>query len=580
MKQENVTCNLCAALLRVALAALPTMTAFGQALPGTVSRTVEVYPGAEKNKAFPLDQGSGMCDLHLDPEDPWRIRHSDIEASDDQTLWYKVSDHEYYMSYGYAPNEYVVVKGELYKPATGSGKGDVKLPEFLVTVPKVNLDWDAKHGEAAKEFAEDLVPAAILVSPNRADFGSLIVYGPKDDFNISSSDVTLSWDNANKVKVHDGATEIRSGHKFSIMQGASKTLLVEALEPAPDVKFTLEGEPDNVNGERAVDYVHACCVKIELVTPDGDPVNAPDDSGDGQNEFTFSPANPGVLTMELKAKVRPAQAADKVAKDCVFSVDAIGASTMKWANNNPGGKAVADNGFLKATVTFTGLPAQNSDFGKKVAKISYGAHVCDKNDYEVFFPKNEINHPSNSGNASWPNWMYYWLQTVSPLGNPSPRFVYGNSSGFYPGTQTICLSVGDSVSYSAPYGVNNPLDGIDNFSWTVIHESQHYKDWLDLWGNNVTTWMAHRGGNNPQDDKDGDRIQNRIEDINLNGVYDNATDLYDWQNPNTPTPNRPGGIINDFEDWNCQRHKDAKGDHSKDWGDPGMQHKTKDKYDD
>ena len=253
---------------------------------------------------------------------------------------------------------------------------------------------------------------------------------------------------------------------------------------------------------------------------------------------------------------------------------------MKWANNNPGGKAVADNGFLKATVTFTGLPAQNSDFGKKVAKISYGAHVCDKNDYGVFFPKNEINHPSNSGNASWPNWMYYWLQTVSPLGNPSPRFVYGNSSGFYPGTQTICLSVGDSVSYSAPYGVNNPLDGIDNFSWTVIHESQHYKDWLDLWGNNVTTWMAHRGGNNPQDDKDGDRIQNRIEDINLNGVYDNATDLYDWQNPNTPTPNRPGGIINDFEDWNCQRHKDAKGDHSKDWGDPGMQHKTKDKYDD
>ena len=55
-------------------------------VPGTVSRTVVVYPGAEKNKAFPLDQGSGMCDLHLDPEDPWRIRHSDIEASDDQTL--------------------------------------------------------------------------------------------------------------------------------------------------------------------------------------------------------------------------------------------------------------------------------------------------------------------------------------------------------------------------------------------------------------------------------------------------------------------------------------------------------------
>lgn len=39
-------------------------------------------------------------------------------------------------------------------------------------------------------------------------------------------------------------------------------------------------------------------------------------------------------------------------------------------------------------------------------------------------------------------------------------------------------------------------------------------------------------------------------------------------------------IINDFEDWNCKRNKNVKGDHSKDWGDPGMQHKTKDKYDD
>jgi hypothetical protein len=74
-------------------------------------------------------------------------------------------------------------------------------------------------------------------------------------------------------------------------------------------------------------------------------------------------------------------------------------------------------------------------------------------------------------------------------------------------------------------------------------------------------------------------ISNSTEDMNLNGVYD-AGDLYDWETYNTPTAGRPVSILNDFEDWNCQRHKDATGDHSKDWGNPGMQHNTKDKYDD
>jgi hypothetical protein len=49
---------------------------------------------------------------------------------------------------------------------------------------------------------------------------------------------------------------------------------------------------------------------------------------------------------------------------------------------------------------------------------------------------------------------------------------------------------------------------------------------------------------------------------------------------NTPTKGRPAKIDNDWEDWNCKRNKDIKGDHSKDWSDPGMQQKTEDKYDD
>jgi hypothetical protein len=124
------------------------------------------------------------------------------------------------------------------------------------------------------------------------------------------------------------------------------------------------------------------------------------------------------------------------------------------------------------------------------------------------------------------------------------------------------------------------LEGIDNFAWTVIHESQHYKDWVDFWGNNHADWFNNKIGNDgPGDDKDGDRIPNSVEDVNSNGVYD-AGDLYDWEKLNTPTPGRPAAIINDFEDWDCQRHTGATGDHSADWANPGMQHQTIDKYND
>lgn len=285
---------------RTYLAAAAELPGPVPSLPGTIARTVEVYPDAKKNKAFPLELGSGICDLTLRAESPWRIRDSSIiNPVSDETIWKKFSPTRYKMAtYGHAPGEFVQIEGDLYKPSSGSGEVKPELPEFLVTVPSVNLDWDAKHGEAAKEFAEDSVPAAILVSSDRADFGSLIVYGPKDDFNISSSDVTLSWDNANKVKVYDGAIEIRSGHKFSIMQGASKTLLVEALEPAPDVKFTLEGEPDNVNRERAVDYVHACCGRCEFIAYVDQPER-------GTRTVFNPPADVGHAFWELRTDIRP-----------------------------------------------------------------------------------------------------------------------------------------------------------------------------------------------------------------------------------------------------------------------------------
>jgi hypothetical protein len=285
--------------------------------------------------------------------------------------------------------------------------------------------------------------------------------------------------------------------------------------------------------------------------------------------------------MKLKAKV-PGIGSMPAAEQAKFSfeVDTIGNSTFAWDGANPGGKATVSGDFITATATYTGLPQNNTDFGLKNARVKFGGNNAGEAKFEVFFPRDATNHPSSSANATWPNWMFYWLQTVTPLGSPAPTFKFGASSFFTPGTTEITLSSGDIGSYTAPYATNNPVQGIDNFAWTVIHESQHYKDWVDLWSNNYSDWLNNRKGNGgPSDDKDGDRIPNNKEDANLNGTYDGG-DLYDWTNYNTPTAGRPSAIINDFEDWDCKRNTNAKGDHAKDWANPGMQHKTLDKYDD
>ena len=265
-------------VVAVVIAAVAAFTILADEVPNTyiVDRTVEVSPGARKNKAFPMAEGSALCDLHLMAKAPWRIRSSHIALRDDKTLWFKVSDREYIIASGYAPNEYVVVRGELEKPGGGSGKGAEERPQFQVTVPKVDLQWAAKHGEASQEEKEDSVPAVIMMSEDPNDFGTLIVCAPKDDFHLSDPRVTLTWAPANAVKVYKGAAEVGSGVSWLLMAGTQLELSVKVVRPEADVKFTLKGEPDVVSHERAVDYVRACCGECSFIAY----VDQPGDGGD------------------------------------------------------------------------------------------------------------------------------------------------------------------------------------------------------------------------------------------------------------------------------------------------------------
>ena len=247
------------------IVATASFSAFG-GIDSIIEHTVVVSPNKAKNKAFRMEAGSAVCDLYLTPESPWAIRDSRITGRDDKTLWKKIDKAHYFMVYGYAVNEYVKIDGDLYKSGTGTGgAGTPEYPPFSVTVPKVALQWGERHGDASTEEKEDAVPALLVVSNGGADVGELIVKAPKDDFSMPSikPKVTLTWDKGNAVRVFDGESEVKSGVTFMLMWGTEKHLSVRAVAPADKVKFTLEGEPDVVNHERAVDYVHAKCYRIK-----------------------------------------------------------------------------------------------------------------------------------------------------------------------------------------------------------------------------------------------------------------------------------------------------------------------------
>jgi hypothetical protein len=262
-----------------------------------------------------------------------------------------------------------------------------------------------------------------------------------------------------------------------------------------------------------------------------------------------------------------------------FTVEPIGASTLEWARGNENGKAAVSGNFLQARATFKGLPAKNDDFGKKRVQLLLDGAPVEERQIEVFFPLYAQNHPG--GQADSPNWFHYYLQIVPKVG-PKPNIKYSttHTSHFDPDADEICIDEIAINPYTPPYGAYGTLFGIDTFTWAVTHEMQHYKDWVDFWDVDNQRRAKHTaalGKTGPNDERDNDRIPNRLEDVDRNASY-NTGDLYDWENPKTPTTGRPNNIVNDFEDWNCKRRRTTKGNHAKDWGDPGMQHLTLDKW--
>jgi len=285
---------------------------------------------------------------------------------------------------------------------------------------------------------------------------------------------------------------------------------------------------------------------VQLITPSGDPINAPVDTAvDGQNEFTFNASNPGVLTVHLKAKVLESGTAAALASRCRFTIDGIGSSTKDWGLNNPDGQPTHTSGdYLEADVTFTGLPTNNLDFGRKKVTITVDGIVKDQKVMEVFFPKDETNH--GGGNAD-PNWFHYWKQFI-PFDRIATLIFVRPQGSNYAETDSIARSTSVFQKSSEENDATGDT-GLHAFYQVLVHENRHISLWEGWWGVGGTP--------NPSLDTDGDSYPDSFESAPIGqqfffsvGSNDDFLQGVPSADPNAPFPGMPAGF--NYEETECK----------------------------
>jgi hypothetical protein len=383
-----------------------------------------------------------------------------------------------------------------------------------------DLDRDGAAGPDDDVAAEDSAPGLLLGAEDTGGAKLRIGLLPEG---LSYGGFRLSVEPSG-----DGRVEIRDGTGAAVASaGSPKTWTLSSSQPASAVPSDLSVVPLHASSAFGdivlkLEYLAAGTVvwsdsivvtvhKIDMITPAGDPVNSPVDGGDGSgsvpdgaNEFTFSPASPGVLTLKLKARVTPSGIANQIKDQVHFTVDGIGASTMAWATATPGGKPTSSGDDLLATVTFTGLPASYSDFASKKAAVCFSGNKQDEESYEVFYPATIANHPG--GTSTDPNWFFYYKQnagggsyTYTSVGRSSSTSAGGDSSvkignEAYAGDQYITTQV--SGGQLEATGWSSESKYYANFLGVLAHERHH--------ANNETTA-------GPPIDSDGDFLAGAYE---------------------------------------------------------------------
>jgi hypothetical protein len=382
------------------------------------------------------------------------------------------------------------------------------LPPPSGTAP-VNITFGDDSGSHSEKYRVKLTP--LEGDPGGPRIRTNRAYG-------ASQTDTLQLPKGAKYKVeliHIGTKPgFREEHGFSnydwtLSIDTSTNCLV--VDDPQTIMTTVEDWPNSTfqaEGKNATLYVPL----FEWVTPKASPVSAADDAGDGQNEFTFSAASPGVLTMDMKILVKPTGTAGVTGHDgvkfsdrCFYKLPTINGSTFVWDGANTGGKSAASGEHLTAKATYTTLPAANAGFGLKQAEFECDGHTDTlvKGDFEVFYMGQEKNHPA--GDPTHPNWFHYYR--LNEGGSDYTYDAAASTSQSLPG-QPNSIQIADNAYTGGTYitttvtngqltatGTSRTFKYYTYFYGVVNHERQH--------ANNETTNSAL--------DPDGDFLPSTFE---------------------------------------------------------------------
>lgn len=420
-----------------------------------------------------------------------------------------------------------------------------------------------------------------------------------------------------------------------IQKGDLATWKVDELKPDGTRKFppgtytvtlTVVAEQNGAGGTATAT---ATAFLIEIVNPTPptkvgtqDKIMTPATAANNNagNEFTYSVANPGVLTLPVRLNVLPNTADVQSAFENKLRVRVSAIEDSHAPNANPryvsllwnhefsaeektSGKAVygTANQQWEVSGQFTGLPRQNTQFGRKTLTVDLinEANTIQSltRDFEVFFPIRRtatdytvMNHPFTAGSTTVqpyvPNWYYYWTQTAAnygvsgPITNPGTTHQYQDSDD-RTGITLFASSVNRWIAYtrnpaaqSTGSGTWNNARGIDLFANIMRHEGQHRLDMIANWGATTGRVIAE------DENEHGDFLKNTIEPT-LTPPLEPAGSKYSPTNLETFLDHWNYGFpanqpIGDAEHYCLGRQPAWTNGHANnvDWSSPGMQHAT------
>jgi hypothetical protein len=131
-------------------------------------------------------------------------------------------------------------------------------------------------------------------------------------------------------------------------------------------------------------------IKVEIESPYDTDANGKIDDPD--NEFSFDTSSPALLQIPCQAFNSPGSDPDKFR----WEIEDVGAIKGVWDPHVDGDPYTGKG--LSSTVTFTGMPEHNADFGRKKITLNYEGLSCSDEEYvEVFFDPKARNNPGPPG---------------------------------------------------------------------------------------------------------------------------------------------------------------------------------------